>query len=316
MCHQCHDNDNYHKHLPFSPSSSAAFVSIFADRCPFLLRGLLRFFDVGTFPAKSGRSRWDVYPNQIQVRSKKLKIDEHWIFFFDSHGKPSFKSRILQLYTQIATSNDTNHFAEKKSTTNAAHHACQDGSFWKVTGTYEAHCLPQGAKHEKTFSHWVISDYDQGVNTKLESDLELVYAKKKSVSSLTVSFLVGSRKWGIEMFAWRKCMLVFGHLSFKESMYFSCKRKAKFRFASGSPTAQRSLIYIYLFYHWSKTGLLTWTIWWSAIKANAWKNSRRQHKHPTQRRTVRQLRHPQQFSLDSVHPEKKSSNFVGHITSV
>ena len=177
---------------------------------PFCSAVYYVFLDVGTFPAKSGRSRWDVYPNQIQVRSNMLKIDENWIFFWLTW------EAILQI--QNSPTLDTNHFAEKKSTTNATHHACQDGSFWKVTGTYEVHCLPQGAKHEKTFSHWVISDYDQGVNTKLESDLELVYAKKKSVSSLTVSFFVGSRKWGIEMFAWRKCILVFGYLSFKESM--------------------------------------------------------------------------------------------------
>ena len=53
---------------PFSPSSSAAFVSIFANRCPFLLRGFpaLLFFESVRCSSKSD--------------SNGIDHVEHWIY--------------------------------------------------------------------------------------------------------------------------------------------------------------------------------------------------------------------------------------------
>ena len=188
---------------PFSPSSSAAFVSIFANRCPFLLRGFTRvvFFESVRCSSKSD--------------SNGIDHVEHWIF------SPHMDGDILQiqdsptLYTNRHIQWHQTPSPKKTSTTNATHYACQDGSFWKVTWTHEAHCLPQWKK--KTFSHWVISDDDQRgflkVFKRLESEWNLVHAKKKKVLHPAVSCWRVAVKMELKFLPGGNAFVVFGHLS-------------------------------------------------------------------------------------------------------
>ena len=185
----------------FSPSSSAAFVSIFANRCPFLLRGLMRcFFWVG---------------ERCSSKSDSNGIDhvEHWIF------SPHMDGAILQiqdsptLYTNRHIQWHQTPSPKKTSTTNATHYACQDGSFWKVTWTYEAHCLPQWKKRSAT--RWPLMTIKRFLKVfkTLESEWNLVHANKKQGVSSRCFLLEGSSKKKIAMFAWRAYISVFGHLS-------------------------------------------------------------------------------------------------------
>lgn len=152
---------------------------------------------------------------------------EHWIF------SPHMDGVILQIqdsptiYTNRHIQWHQTTSPKKTSTTNATHYACQNGSFWKVTWTYEAHCLPQWKNVQPLGDQWRRSKGFLKSVRKIGRWMEFGSCQQKKVFHPAVS------RWRVAVKKELQCLP--GGNAFPVFLWRN-------RFSSGSPTAQGSRI--------------------------------------------------------------------------